>query len=161
MIVIRHTRPRSQTRRRVQTDPLYQALVSGSGVADHGRRRVWRPPVEVFETDDALEVVAEIAGMNGEDIEIVVEGEILTIQGTRPDPTDCERRMYHIARIGYGPFAADIQLPFAVDAESADASYDNGFLRVTLPRSRSRTIVPTRAAASIDPDDIETEQRNA
>lgn len=158
MIVIRRTRPRPQTRRHARIDPLYQALISGSGVGEQGRR-VWRPPVEVFETEDALEIVAEIAGMQGQDIDVVIEGDVLTIQGTRPDPFSCEHRMYHVARIGYGPFATDVQLPFAVDSDDAEASYENGFLRVTLPRTRSRTIVPTRGTA-VD-DGVETEQRDA
>jgi HSP20 family protein len=164
MIVIRRTRPRSQTRRHANIDPLYQALISGSGVGERGRR-VWRPPVEVFETADALEIVAEIAGMQGQDIDVVIEGDVLTIEGTRPDPSNCEHRLYHIARIGYGPFAADVQLPFSVDTEDAEASYDNGFLHVRLPRTRTRTIVPTRGSTSMSGNgsdiDVDTEQRDA
>jgi len=98
----------------------------------------------MFETDDSLQIVAEIAGMKGEDIDIVVEGDILTIQGNRTDPTNCDHRTYHVARIGYGPFAADIQMPFAVETDDADASYENGFLHITLPRTKTRTIIPTR-----------------
>lgn len=158
MIVVRRTRQRPQTRRHAHIDPVYQLLMSGSGTADNSHRRSWRPPVEVFETEDSLQIVAEIAGMQGDDIEIVVEGDILTIQGNRPDPTQCEHRTYHVARIGYGPFAADIQMPFAVDTEEANASYENGFLHITLPRTRARTIIPTRIAASADGDE---EQRDA
>lgn len=158
MIVVRRTRTRPQTRRHAHIDPVYQLLMSGSGTTENGRRRSWRPPVEMFETEDSLQIVAEIAGMQGDNIEIVVDGDILTIQGNRPDPTQCEHRTYHVARIGYGPFAADIQMPFAVDTEEADASYENGFLHITLPRTRTRTIIPTRVAASTDG---EAEQRDA
>lgn len=158
MIVVRRTRPRPHTRRHAHIDPVYQMLMSGSGSTDGGRRRVWRPPVEVFETEDSLQVVAEIAGMQGQDIDIVVEGDILTIQGHRPDPTNCEHRTYHVARIGYGPFEADVHVPFAVDTEAAEASYENGFLHIVLPRTKARTIIPTRAAAA---GDAEEEQRNA
>lgn len=150
MIVVRRTRQRPQTRRHAHIDPVYQLLMSGSGATDGGRRRSWRPPVEVFETDDSLQIVAEIAGMKGDDIDIVVEGDILTIQGNRPDPTNCEHRTYHVARIGYGPFVADIQMPFSVETEEADASYVNGFLHVTLPRTKARTITPTRVVATTD-----------
>jgi HSP20 family protein len=157
MIVVRRTRPRTPTRRHSHIDPLYQALISGSA-GESGRRRVWRPPVEVFENGDSLEVVVEIAGMRGEDIDIVVEGDLLMIQGNRQDPTNCEHRTYHVARIGYGPFVADVQLPFSVDTEHAEASYDNGFLRVTLPKARVHTIVPTRASPATD---AETEKSDA
>jgi HSP20 family protein len=136
---------------------MYQALISGSA-GERGRRRVWRPPVEVFENGDSLEIVTEIAGMRGEDIDIVVEGDLLTIEGDRQDPTNCEHRTYHIARIGYGPFAAEIHLPFSVETENAEASYENGFLRVILPKAQVRTIIPTRAAANTG---AETEKSDA
>jgi HSP20 family protein len=152
MIVVRRTRPRPQTRRHAHIDPVYQMLISGGGAPDNGRRRTWRPPVEVFETEDSLQIVAEIAGMKGDDIDIVVEGDILTIQGERPDPTMCEHRTYHIARIGYGPFIADIQMPFSVETEEATASYENGFLHITLPRTKARTIIPTRVVATTKGD---------
>lgn len=158
MIVVRRTRPRPQSRRHAHIDPIYQMMMSGSGATDSGRRRVWRPPVEVFETEDSLQVVAEIAGMQGQDIDVVVEGDILTIQGDRPDPAQCEHRTYHVARIGYGPFAAEIHVPFAVDTEGSEASYENGFLHVILPRTKARTITPTRVN---DAASTEAEQRDA
>jgi HSP20 family molecular chaperone IbpA len=74
----------------------------------------------------------------------VLEDDILTIQGTRPDLAPCDHRSYHIAHIEYGAFAVEMRIPFAVDTDSATAAYENGFLRVTLPRTRGRTIVPTR-----------------
>lgn len=144
MIVVRRVRPRPQSRRQSDIDAVYRQLLAGQRAVGSGRRRVWRPAVEVYETDDALEVVAEIAGMQADEIDIVVEGDVLTIEGTRPDPSMCDRRSYHIAHIEYGAFAAEIRIPFAVETESATASYENGFLQVTLPRTRGRTIVPTR-----------------
>ena len=44
---------------------------------------------------------------------------------------------YHVARIGYGPFAADVHVPFSVDTEAAEASYENGFLHIILPRTKA------------------------
>lgn len=153
MIVVRRARPREAMRRQRDIDAMYRSMMSGHGAASDGRRRVWRPAVEVYETVDSLEVVAEIAGMEGEDIDIVIEDDVLTLQGTRPDPVSCDHRMYHIARIGYGPFAAEVLLPFSVDADSTSATYDNGFLRISLPRLKGRTIVPTRAEAQPETPD--------
>lgn len=144
MIVVRRVRPRERARRHTDIDAVYRSLMAGQRAINGGRRRMWRPAVEVYETGDTLEVVAEIAGMSPEEIDIVLEGDILTIQGTRPDRSECEHRSYHIAHIEYGDFAAEIRLPFAVDSEAATASYTDGFLRVALPRLKGRTIVPTR-----------------
>ena len=147
MIVVRRARPRESVRRQADIDDMYRSLLPGHGAVGHGQRRAWRPPVEVYESPEALEVVAEVAGMEREAFDITIEGDVLTITGSRHDSASCEHRTYHEARIAYGPFAADIHIPFAVDAEAASASYDNGFLRITLPRAKGRTIVPSRANA--------------
>jgi len=144
MIVVRRIRPRPNARRQSDIETLFQAYMAGGGVAERNNRRVWRPPFEMYETSDALEVVVEVAGLNGEDIEITLEGDVLTIAGSRLDVSTCSHRSYHAARIGYGDFAVELALPFAVEAEEAAAQYDNGFLRVTLPRGRGRSIIPTR-----------------
>lgn len=144
MIVVRRVRPRPQTRKHSDIDSMLLSML-GSGTTDHrNRRALWRPPVEVFETDETLEIVAEIAGMDPDEIDIVLEGDVLTIQGERPDPCAQSHRSYHIARIGYGPFAVEIRLPFQVEADAAEATYENGFLRVSLSRIKGVTIVPKR-----------------
>lgn len=153
MIVVRRVRPRGGTRRQSDFDAMYRSLLAGQRAVGSGRRSVWRPAVEVYETGDTLEVVAEIAGMDADDIDIVLEGDVLTIQGSRPDASECENRSYHIAHIEYGAFAVELRIPFAVETESATASYENGFLRITLPRTRGRTIVPNRIDVQPDADD--------
>ncbi len=150
MIVVRRVRPRGQTRRQSDFDAMYRSLLAGQRAVGSGRRSVWRPAVEVYETGDTLEVVAEIAGMDADDIDIVLEGDVLTIQGSRPDSSDCENRSYHIAHIEYGAFEVELRIPFAVETESATASYENGFLRITLPRTKGRTIVPNRVEVQRD-----------
>lgn len=150
MIVVRRGRPRPQSRKHSDIDSMLLSML-GSGTSDSWNRRAqWRPPVEVFETDETLEIVAEVAGMNSEDFEIELEGDVLTIQGDRPDPCAQTERSYHIARIGYGPFAVAIRLPFQVEAEAAEATYENGFLRVSLKRIKSVTIVPKRVIPQQD-----------
>lgn len=144
MIVVRRVRPRPQTRKHSDIDTMLLSMLGSNPAGERNRRPLWRPPVEVFETDDTLEIVAEIAGMNPEEIDIVLEGDILTIQGERPDPCVRSKRSYHVARIGYGPFAVEIRLPFQVEADAAEASYENGFLQVSLKRVQGVTIVPKR-----------------
>lgn len=144
MIVVRRIRPRPHGRRGSDVDAMLLTMLGASAAAERNRRPLWRPPVEVFETDDTLEIVAEIAGMDPEDIDIVLEGDVLTIQGERHDPRANSYRSYHIARIGYGPFGVEIRLPFQVEADAAEASYENGFLQISLKRIKGVTIVPKR-----------------
>lgn len=147
MIVIRRGRTRAVGMRPADVDELFRAYVPGRPVAygSRGNGR-WRPAIEVFETEDALYVTAEIAGLERDEIDVALEGDVLTIRGKRPDNAPCESaRVYHEAHIPYGEFEAHVYVPLPVDAEGAGASYEAGMLRITLPRARGRTIVPTRA----------------
>ena len=144
MIVVRRVRPRQNHRRQSELDSMLMSMLGTGTTGERYRRPRWHPPVEVFETEETLEVVAEIAGMNPDEIDIVLEGDILRIEGERPDPCANGARSYHIARIPYGPFGVEFRLPFQVEAEAAEASYENGFLRISLKRVQGVTIVPKR-----------------
>ena len=121
-------------------EEVFRALMPGRTSAAPGQGSLWRPPLEVYETDDALVVCAEIAGMDQENLEVVVDGNVLSIRGERPDPHGAEKRSYHEARIPYGAFGADVFVPFAVDTERTSADYESGFLRIVLPRASARAI---------------------
>jgi HSP20 family protein len=96
------------------------------------RAHVWRPPTDVFETDDAIVVRVEIAGMRSGSFSISLEERYLHIRGIRPDTP--ERRAYHQMEIAYGEFSTDVDLPAAVIEEQIDASYNDGFLKIVLPK---------------------------
>lgn len=110
----------------------------------NGLTLTWRPPIEVYETEDALWVLAEIAGLDQDQIELAIDDRILTIRGERPPLCGESHRSIHEMGILYGPFAADVYLPFAVDYERIEASYDKGLLRVRLQR-----VQPTRVAINL------------
>ena len=99
---------------------------------------IWSPPTDVYETDDAYAVRVEIAGMRDDDFEVVVENNVLTISGSRPDIP--ERRAYHQMEIRFGKFATAIGLPSPVDVDHAVAQYADGFLTITLPKSKPNQI---------------------
>ena len=102
------------------------------------RQRAWRPATDVFEIDDQYIVRIEIAGMREEDFSISVDHNSLIIQGTREDTK--ERRAYHQMEIRYGEFSTEVDLPSSIDIEKVQASYRDGFLIVTLPKSLPKHI---------------------
>ncbi|MEE4194128.1 MAG: Hsp20/alpha crystallin family protein [Anaerolineae bacterium] len=102
------------------------------------RSHTWRPPTDIFENNDGLIIRVEIAGMEENDFEIAIGGKKLTIQGNRPDTP--EKRAYHQMEIHYGEFFVDIDLPFPVIGENAEAIYRNGFLHIWLPKAQPRQI---------------------
>lgn len=131
-------------------DDLFRALITTRGTAAHRGGGTWRPPIDVYETPDTITIVAEIAGVEREAIEVVLEGDIVSLRGTRQDANVGDDRAFHEAHIAYGQFAADIYVPFSVDNERATATYLNGFLRIELPRVQGRTIIPATPVIPAD-----------
>lgn len=102
------------------------------------RSRAWRPPTDVYELEDVVIVRIEVAGMQDAEFSISLENRLLTIQGTRADTA--ERRAYHQMEINFGEFRTQVELHWAVERERIEAAYDNGFLRLRLPKARPHQI---------------------
>lgn len=115
-----------------------QHLEDTSRLRMANRSHIWRPPTDVFETEDNLVVRLEVAGMVETDFTIVIDERFLMIRGTRTEVA--ERRAYHQMEIRFGEFGVDIELPYDVAVNEITAIYSNGFLRVTLPKARPHRI---------------------
>lgn len=102
------------------------------------RSPLWRPPTDVYETEEAVVVRLEIAGMQEKDISISLTSRTLSIRGIRQDVP--ERRAYHQMEIFFGEFAIDIELPVAVHGEAVTAEYQGGFLKILLPKELPKRI---------------------
>lgn len=102
------------------------------------RTPVWRPPTDVYETDTAIVVRVEIAGMKDEDFDIQLDDRFLSIRGVRQD--NAERRAFHQMEIRFGEFIVEVELLVPIVASEIDAIYHNGFLRVVMPKPRPRQI---------------------
>lgn len=96
------------------------------------RNYMWRPPTDVFETEEAVIVRMEIGGMRESDFSITLEDRSLTIRGVRSDVN--EKRAFHQMEIQFGEFVSEVELPVAVVLEAIEAMYRDGFLKVTLPK---------------------------
>jgi len=96
----------------------------------------WHPFVDVCETEEAIVVLVELAGVDPENVKLVADGEHLLIQGERTLGRRACRHVYHQIEINFGPFQRIIRLPAPADPDRASASYQNGFLEITLPRAR-------------------------
>lgn len=103
------------------------------------RAKVWSPPTDMYETDNAYIIRMEIAGMQDEDFTVSVEGNFLLISGNRPDVQ--ERGAYHQMEIRCGKFSSAVVLPSPVDLENASAAYEDGFFRVSLPKLKPSQIM--------------------
>ncbi len=97
------------------------------------RPYVWRPPTDVFETEDTIIVRVEIAGMRKSDFSISLLERSLSVRGVRQDTS--ERRSYHQMEIPFGEFSTEIELPYPVLADEVQALYGDGFLKLILPKA--------------------------
>jgi len=102
----------------------------------------FKPPTDVIELEDRLVILVEIAGMDAESFNIVTHNRDLVISGTRRR-TALENPAFHQAEIGFGAFRLQVQLPWRADPQTISAQYDNGFLRIDLPRQTERQILIT------------------
>jgi HSP20 family protein len=92
------------------------------------------PPVDVHEDAEALLVRADLPGVKREDIEISVDGNVLTLKGDRKFEKEEEGRRYHRVERSYGSFVRQFQLPSNVDPSNIDAKFADGVLNLRLPK---------------------------
>lgn len=94
----------------------------------------WAPPVDISERKDAYVLTAELPGVKVEDLEIAFQDGLLTIQGERPLTRDSADEQWHVLERRYGLFRRSITLPLHVEADSIQASTEDGVLQVVVPK---------------------------
>ncbi len=119
-------------------DRLFQdAFVRPSelfGPSGFGDAQGWLA-LDVYETENDCVVTAAIPGVRPEDVDISVQGNLLTIRGETKSEQEQARGSYHIRERRYGSFHRQLQLPVPVDTEKAEARFENGILTLTLPKT--------------------------
>lgn len=95
---------------------------------------LWRPPTDVYETNDSVVILIEIAGMDPDKIQVEFTDRILRVSGVRADYN--LRAACHCLEVQYGEFASQVHLPGQYDVDAIDAQYKDGFLTITLPKSK-------------------------
>jgi HSP20 family protein len=101
--------------------------------------QVWRPPTDIYETNTAIIVKIEIAGMSGDGIKLSFVNNVLNISGHR---TDEEAKLtYHCLEIPYGKFHVRILIPGKYIETEVEAKYENGYLYITLPKAEEQASI--------------------
>jgi len=132
----------------VRWDPFAELRTTMDRLFEEGFSRPWRLlsadegtamafPVEVSETDAAIDIKAALPGVRPEDVDISVQGDVLTIRGEHREETKEEKKDYYRREIRYGAFHRSLSLPVSVDADKAEARYENGILMLHLPKAEA------------------------
>ncbi|RMH15816.1 MAG: Hsp20/alpha crystallin family protein [Acidobacteria bacterium] len=105
--------------------------------------RGWMPAVDIRETDDAFIATAELPGMDKKDIEVTVDGNVLTLRGERKLEDAQKDNGYRRIERAYGTFQRSFALPTGVDSTKVSAQFKDGLLTLTIPKAedaKPRTI---------------------
>jgi HSP20 family protein len=113
---------------------------------DRLRGDSWQPDVDIFETETALVVRVEIAGVRSQDLTVKVDGQILRVAGIRPAPDGSQVRRLHQMEIASGPFERRLRIPIPFNRNGVSAHVADGFLTVTLPK---RETGPRRVSVEV------------
>jgi HSP20 family protein len=93
---------------------------------------IWRPNIDVYESIDEIIILADLAGLNKEELHIEIDHRKIKIAGVRKSIVDLKNARYRLAEIPRGYFERSVALPETVDAESAIASYADGVLMIRV-----------------------------
>jgi len=131
---------RRVTNLRDEVDELFNyafGRLLGSSESERGAQFLdaWGPAVDLYEDKDGVTVQAELPGMKKEDIDLKLHDGFLTISGERKQEPKCENAESYRSERLLGRFHRTISLPSEVDAEQIKATYTDGVLSVTLPKS--------------------------
>jgi HSP20 family protein len=107
----------------------------------------WAPSMDISETKDSLVAKVEVPGMEEKDIQVALQENLLTIKGEKKHEKEEKDEHFHRVERSYGAFTRSVRLPVAVDASKVTATFKNGLLTVTLPKTPAAkgTTIPIKA----------------
>ena len=128
-------RPFEFEKMRREMDRLWDSFLEGKPARRAGEEGEWVPSLDVSETKGDLVVKAELPGIDPKDIDISLNEGVLTIKGEKRQEKEEKEEGYHLIERSYGSFTRSIRLPKEIQNEKINASYKNGVLKITLPKS--------------------------
>jgi HSP20 family protein len=91
------------------------------------------PRINISEKDGVIQVEAAIPGMDNKDLDISVRDDVLTLKGEHKEEKEEKGKEFHRKEFNYGSFERTVALPARVLADKAEAKFEKGILRLTLP----------------------------
>jgi HSP20 family protein len=122
-------------------DDVFRGI--GMGPSDEGGNAMKAPRIDIDESKEAIHISAELPGVQQDAVDVSIDNDVLTIRGEKR----CERQdeRAHVNERFYGTFQRAIQLPFTPDPDQVQADFENGVLKITLPKEK-----PTQSSRKIE-----------
>ncbi|MBP6013335.1 MAG: Hsp20/alpha crystallin family protein [Alphaproteobacteria bacterium] len=107
------------------------------------------PRIDVAETESAVEVTAELPGIDEKDVDVVLRDDLLTIKGEKKSEREEKKKDYHLVERSFGSFSRSIRLPFEADSETVKANFAKGVLKISIAKPaqvKEKTVkIPVRS----------------
>ena len=121
----------------VGRDNPFHQVVQSFFESDEEQARTWSPTVDIFERGEELVLRAELPDVRQEDLDLKVEGKVLTLHGEKRRDDSVKDEHYHRIERSYGSFTRRFSLPSTVETANIQATYKNGVLEVVLPKAEA------------------------
>lgn len=119
----------------------------------------WGLPLDVSEDENGFVVKASVPGIKPEDIDVTVNGDVLTIRGEMKQEQENKNERYHVRERRFGTFTRSITLPAPVKADAVEAEYSNGVLTLNLPKTEEVKPKRIQVKGGSQPKQIEGQYR--
>jgi HSP20 family protein len=100
----------------------------------------WMPAVDVSEKPKEVIVKAELPGMDPKEIDISMQGNVLTLRGERKQEKEEKEESYHRVERSYGAFSRSVRLPAEVQPDKVKATYKDGVLTIEMPKTKEEAV---------------------
>lgn len=111
--------------------------LTGGKTSELVEQENWRPLVDVSEDENAFTITAELPEVKKEDVKVTIDNGVLVISGERKIEKEEKKKKYHRIERSFGSFRRSFSLAENVDAGNIKANYQDGLLKVVLPKSES------------------------
>lgn len=127
---------------------LFEDVFSQPGSYDSDTMGVWRPPVDIVDTEKAILIFAEIPGVDKNEVAIEVKDNVLSIKGERVVDKSIGNGSYYRSERVFGKFGRSFALPTMVRTDNITASFKNGVLKIAIPKPEEKT--PRQVSISVE-----------
>lgn len=90
--------------------------------------------VDIAETDDEIQVKADLPGLSEDDVEVTLDDDMLSLRAEKKSEAETDEKDWKVVERSHGVFERRIRVPGGIDADQVVASFDKGVLTVTLPK---------------------------
>ena len=136
---------------RREMDSLFDNFYRGFDIEPfEGHLGAFSPSVDVTENDKEIKISAELPGMDEKDIDVSLQIDMLTIKGEKKEEKEDKGKDYYKMERSYGSFSRTIPLPVEVETDKVVASFKQGVLSITLPKTAKAVAETKKIAVKVE-----------